>query len=94
MDQTDEPRRATGFQPGQDGGFLQMVVRYQEIDRRLGSLPKSREEPALAAGQGGEAAAPRETPHLAIVCGRIGVAAPDRGDRRNKLLRPIARYQA
>ena len=42
VDQTDEPRRAAGFQPGQDGRFLQMVMRYQQIDGRFGALPKGR----------------------------------------------------
>src|ERR1700682_2983992 len=70
-----------------------MVVRHQQIDRRRRTVPERREQPALAAEQGGEAGDPPEMADMPLIADRLRLAAPRRGDRRDKTLRPMTRHQ-
>src|SRR5436190_20560843 len=93
VDQADEARPAARSQACENRGFLQMVVRHQDIDRSLTALTQSGEQTRLAAGERGEAAAPSETADFALIAGGIGAAAPSRANRGDKTFRYPPRHK-
>ena len=94
VDQADEARPAARSQACENRGFLEMVVRHQDIDWSLTALTQTGEQTRLAAGERGEAAAPSETPDFALIAGGIDAAAPRRANRRDKTFRYAPRHKA
>src|SRR5204863_4833428 len=75
-------------------GFLEMVVRHQDIDRSLAALTESGDEPRLAARKCREPAAPSEMADFALIAGGIRAAAPGRANRSDKSFRYAPRHKA
>src|SRR5437879_10066387 len=94
VDQADEARPAARSQACENRGFLEMVVRHQDIDWSLTALTQTGEQTRLAAGERGEAAAPCETRDFALIAGGIDAAAPGRGKGRDKTFRYAPRHKA